>query len=206
MRVELTSNTYDIETMPGSFEEETTISMNFRGRTDNAQIPPHLLDKMKLLFDKDTLIEYFFKDKEPCSITLFGEGYGAKIQKGGNYIKDDVNFILFDVLVNGKWWLKRSALEQIAKDLNNAGFETSAIKADLSSRESILALIKHSLSFGNITNLINAAGVSPSQAPIEAVLKVDLYGTAVLMEEFGKVISEGGSAIMISSNSCFVIV
>jgi hypothetical protein len=49
---------------------------------------------------------------------LFGEGYGAKIQKGGNYIKDDVNFILFDVLVNGKWWLKRSALEQIAKDLN----------------------------------------------------------------------------------------
>ena len=118
MRVELTLDTYDVETMPGSFEEETTISMNFRGRTDNAQIPPHLLDKMKLLFDKDTLIEYFFKDKEPCSITLFGEGYGAKIQKGGNYIKDDVNFILFDVLVNGKWWLKRSALEQIAKDLN----------------------------------------------------------------------------------------
>lgn len=76
--------------------------------------------------------------------------------------------------------------EQIAKDLNNAGFETSAIKADLSSRKSIFALIKHSLSFGNITNLINAAGVSPSQAPIEAVLKVDLYGTAVLMEELGK--------------------
>ena len=118
MRVELTVNTHDVETMPDSYEEETIISMSFKGRTDNAQIPPHLLDKMKLLFNKDTLIEYFFKDKEPCPITLFGEGYGAKIQKGGNYIKDDVNFILFDVLVNGKWWLKRSALEQIAKDLN----------------------------------------------------------------------------------------
>ena len=97
--------------------------------------------------------------------------------------------------------LKLEYAEEIAKDLNNAGFETSAVAADLSSRESILALIEHSQKFGRITHLINAAGVSPSQAPIEAVLKVDLYGTAVLMEEFGKVIAEGGSAIMISSQS-----
>lgn len=97
--------------------------------------------------------------------------------------------------------LKLEYAEKIAKDLNNAGFETSAVAADLSSRKSILALIEHSQKFGKITHLINAAGVSPSQAPIEMVLKVDLYGTAVLMEEFGKVIAEGGSAIMISSQS-----
>ncbi|MBR1825419.1 MAG: SDR family oxidoreductase [Alphaproteobacteria bacterium] len=97
--------------------------------------------------------------------------------------------------------LKPEHAEAVAKDLNNAGFETSAVAADLSSRESILNLIRHSQNFGKITHLINAAGVSPSQAPIEAVLKVDLYGTAVLMEEFGKVIAEGGSAIMISSQS-----
>ena len=97
--------------------------------------------------------------------------------------------------------LKLEHAEQIAKELNNAGFETSAIGADLSSRESILALINHAKQFGNIKNLINVAGVSPSQAPIEAILKVDLYGTAVLMEEFGKVIAEGGSAVIISSQS-----
>ncbi len=91
--------------------------------------------------------------------------------------------------------------EAVAKDLNNAGFDTSAVKADLSSRDSILALIEHARKSGRITHLVNAAGVSPSQAPVEAVLKVDLYGTAVLMEEFGKVIAEGGSAIMISSQS-----
>ncbi|MBO7097102.1 MAG: SDR family oxidoreductase [Alphaproteobacteria bacterium] len=97
--------------------------------------------------------------------------------------------------------LRLEHAEEIAKNLNNAGFETSAVAADLSSRESILSLIEHSQKFGKITHLINAAGVSPSQAPIEMVLKVDLYGTAVLMEEFGKVIAEGGSAIMISSQS-----
>ena len=97
--------------------------------------------------------------------------------------------------------LRLEHAEEIAKNLNNAGFETSAVSADLSSRESILSLIEHSQKFGKITHLINAAGVSPSQAPIEMVLKVDLYGTAVLMEEFGKVIAEGGSAIMISSQS-----
>lgn len=91
--------------------------------------------------------------------------------------------------------------KMIAQDLYNAGYETSSVRADLSSRDSILALIEHATKYGKITNLINAAGVSPSQAPIEAVLKVDLYGTAVLIEEFGKVIAEGGSAIMISSQS-----
>jgi len=88
-----------------------------------------------------------------------------------------------------------------AKVLEDAGFETSAIAVDISSRESILKLIEHAKKFGNIQNLVNAAGVSPSQAPVEAILKVDLYGTAVLLEEFGKVIAEGGSGVVISSQS-----
>jgi len=88
-----------------------------------------------------------------------------------------------------------------AKVLEDAGFETSAIAVDISSRESILKLIEHAQKFGNIKNLVNAAGVSPSQAPVEAILKVDLYGTAVLLEEFGKVIAEGGSGVVISSQS-----
>ena len=88
-----------------------------------------------------------------------------------------------------------------AKVLEDSGFETSAIAVDISSRESILKLIEHAQKFGNIKNLVNAAGVSPSQAPVEAILKVDLYGTAVLLEEFGKVIAEGGSGVVISSQS-----
>ena len=88
-----------------------------------------------------------------------------------------------------------------AKILEDAGFEVSTITTDISSRESILKLIEHAQKFGSITNLINAAGVSPSQAPVSVILKVDLYGTAVLLEEFGKVITDGGSGIIISSQS-----
>ena len=88
-----------------------------------------------------------------------------------------------------------------AKVLEDAGFKTSTIAVDISSREAILKLIEHAQNFGNITNLVNAAGVSPSQAPVEAILKVDLYGTAVLLEEFGKIIAEGGSGVVISSQS-----
>lgn len=90
---------------------------------------------------------------------------------------------------------------EAAKTLYNAGFEVSSIQTDLGSRESIQELVKHACSFGNVTGLVCGAGVSPSQAPIELVLKVDLYGTSVLMEEFGKVIAKGGSAIIISSQS-----
>ena len=97
--------------------------------------------------------------------------------------------------------LKIEAAQAAAKTLEDAGFETSAFKADLASRDSILALIAHAQLFGPITNLVNAAGVSPSQASVETILKVDLYGTSVLLEEFGKVIAEGGSGIVISSQS-----
>ena len=91
--------------------------------------------------------------------------------------------------------------QAIAKTMNDAGFDVTAMEMDLSSRESILALIAEGQKYGPITMLVNAAGVSPSQAPVEAILKVDLYGTAVLLEEVGKVIAPGGTGVTISSQS-----
>lgn len=91
--------------------------------------------------------------------------------------------------------------ETISKTMNEAGFDTAPMEMDLSSRNSILNLIERAQSFGDVSMLVNAAGVSPSQAPIEAILKVDLYGTAVLLEEVGKVIAPGGVGVTISSQS-----
>lgn len=91
--------------------------------------------------------------------------------------------------------------QDISKIMNDAGFDTEAFEMDLFSRESILNLIAKAQEYGNISMLVNAAGVSPSQAPIEAILKVDLYGTAVLLEEVGKVIAHGGVGVTISSQS-----
>ena len=89
----------------------------------------------------------------------------------------------------------------IAKTMNEAGFDVEAVEMDLSSRASILNIIAEAQKYGEIKYLVNGAGVSPSQAPIEAILKVDLYGTAVLLEEVGKVIAEGGCGVTISSQS-----
>lgn len=89
----------------------------------------------------------------------------------------------------------------IARIMNEAGFDAEALEMDLSSRESIKKLIAKAQEYGDITMLVNAAGVSPSQAPVEAILKVDLYGTAVLLEEVGQVIKEGGVGVTISSQS-----
>ena len=91
--------------------------------------------------------------------------------------------------------------ETVAKIMNDAGYDVEPFEMDLSSRESIQAIIEKALEYGEIKYLVNAAGVSPSQAPIEAILKVDLYGTAVLLEEVGKVIAEGGAGVTISSQS-----
>lgn len=91
--------------------------------------------------------------------------------------------------------------ESVAEILTNAGFDTVTVECDLSSRESILNLIAEAQKYGEIAHLINSAGVSPSQASIEDVLKVDLYGTAVLLEEVRKVIKEGGTGVTISSQS-----
>lgn len=91
--------------------------------------------------------------------------------------------------------------QAIAKIMNDAGFDVVPMEMDLSSRTSIRNIIAEAQKYGDITMLVNAAGVSPSQAPIEAILKVDLYGTAVLLEEVGKVIAPGGVGVTISSQS-----
>ncbi len=96
---------------------------------------------------------------------------------------------------------KMENAEDIARIMNNAGFDTIPVEMDLSSRESILRLIAEARKYGEISMLVNAAGVSPSQASMETILKVDLYGTAVLLEEVGKVIKEGGVGVTISSQS-----
>ena len=89
----------------------------------------------------------------------------------------------------------------IAKIMNDAGFDVEPVEMDLASKESILKMIDIAKGYGPITNLINGAGVSPSQASIQTILNVDLYGTAVLLEEVGKVIARGGSGVTISSQS-----
>lgn len=91
----------------------------------------------------------------------------------------------------------------IGKVLEEAGFDVTTTVMDLSDRASIQAMVKKATSMGPVKYLVNGAGVSPSQASIETILKVDLYGTAVLLEEGGKVIEEGGAGIVISSQSGF---
>ena len=91
--------------------------------------------------------------------------------------------------------------QAIAKTMNDAGFDVVPVEMDLSSRASVQNIIAEAQKYGDITMLVNAAGVSPSQAPIEAILKVDLYGTAVLLEEVGQVIAPGGVGVTISSQS-----
>ena len=91
--------------------------------------------------------------------------------------------------------------EAVCKIMTDAGFDCTPFVADISSRESIRGIITECQKYGEIAYLVNAAGVSPSQAPVEAILKVDLYGTAVLLEEVGKVIKTGGVGVTISSQS-----
>lgn len=97
------------------------------------------------------------------------------------------------------WKLENA--KAIAKTMEEAGFDVVPFRVDISSRQTLLQLIDAAQEEGEITMFINAAGVSPSQAPIEQILKVDLYGTAILLEEFGKVIKEGGAGVTISSQS-----
>ncbi|MGN0033583.1 MAG: SDR family oxidoreductase [Candidatus Limimorpha sp.] len=94
-----------------------------------------------------------------------------------------------------------SNAETVCDTMNKAGFDTVPFEMDLASRESIRALIGEAQRCGDVSMLVNAAGVSPSQASIETILKVDLYGTAVLLEEVGKVIQAGGTGVTISSQS-----
>ncbi|WP_201754669.1 SDR family oxidoreductase [Pseudoflavonifractor sp. 60] len=102
------------------------------------------------------------------------------------------------IVIGDKRLEKAKNIETI---LTNAGFDAEATEMDLSSRVSIRHFIAEGQKFGPVTMLVNAAGVSPSQAPVETILKVDLYGTAVLLEEVGKIIAPGGVGVTISSQS-----
>lgn len=89
---------------------------------------------------------------------------------------------------------KKENAETIARIMNEAGFDVVPAEMDLAFRDSVRDLIAAARKYGDIGMLVNAAGVSPSQASVETILRVDLYGTAVLLEEVGKVIAEGGLA------------
>jgi NAD(P)-dependent dehydrogenase (short-subunit alcohol dehydrogenase family) len=117
---------------------------------------------------------------------LIGQAIARRVSSGKHVILAD---------------LRKENAEAAAKILSDAGFEVSTTIVDVSSRPSVHTLVELAVSVGNITGLIHAAGVSPSQAPKEAVLKVDLYGTALILEEFGNVIAEGGSGVVIASMS-----
>lgn len=91
--------------------------------------------------------------------------------------------------------------ENICAIMNSAGFDCIPFEMDLSDRNSIKSMITEAQKYGEIEMLVNGAGVSPSQASIEQILKVDLYGTAILLEEVGKVIMNGGTGVTISSQS-----
>ena len=97
--------------------------------------------------------------------------------------------------------LRQENAAAAAEVLSNAGFEVSTAIVDVSSRESIHKLVQTATALGDVTGVIHAAGVSPSQASPATILAVDLYGTAVLLEEFGNVIARGGAGVVIASMS-----
>lgn len=97
--------------------------------------------------------------------------------------------------------LLQANADTAAKVLSEAGFEVSTTIVDVSSRESVSALVNTATSIGNIGGLIHSAGVSPSQASPETILKVDLYGTALILELFGNAMAAGGSGVVIASQS-----
>src|SRR3984957_9791403 len=97
--------------------------------------------------------------------------------------------------------LRQENADMAAKVLSEAGFDVTTVTVDVSSRASVEALVEKASSLGDVHGVIHAAGVSPSQAAPETILKVDLYGTALVLEAFGKVIAEGGSAVVIASQS-----
>lgn len=97
--------------------------------------------------------------------------------------------------------LRLENAEAAATVLLDAGFEVTTAVVDVSSRESVQALVKLATTIGEVCAVIHAAGVSPSQAPVSTILRVDLYGTALVLEVFGNVIAAGGSAVVIASQS-----
>jgi NAD(P)-dependent dehydrogenase (short-subunit alcohol dehydrogenase family) len=97
--------------------------------------------------------------------------------------------------------LRSENADAAARTLSDAGFDVSTAGVDVSSRASVRALVERATGIGEIGGLVHAAGVSPSQASPQTILKVDLYGTALVLEEFGNVIARGGAGVVIASQS-----
>jgi NAD(P)-dependent dehydrogenase (short-subunit alcohol dehydrogenase family) len=97
--------------------------------------------------------------------------------------------------------LRQENADAAAKVLSDAGFEVSTAIVDVSSRESVHALVQTATALGDVTGVIHAAGVSPTQASPATILAVDLYGTALVLEEFGNVIAQGGAGVVIAPMS-----
>ena len=97
--------------------------------------------------------------------------------------------------------LRQDASDVAAKTLRDAGFDVSAKTVDVSSRASVHSLVEAATAIGDVSGVVHAAGVSPTQASPATILKVDLYGTALLLEEFGAIITRGGAAVVIASQS-----
>ena len=97
--------------------------------------------------------------------------------------------------------LRQDNANTAAEVMRNAGYEVSVATVDASSRQSVHALVETATGLGDVTGLIHAAGVSPTQASPAMILKVDLYGTALILEEFGNVIARGGAGVVIASQS-----
>src|SRR5688572_9307883 len=97
--------------------------------------------------------------------------------------------------------LKQENAAAAAKTLSEAGFDMSTATVDVSSRDSVDALVAKATALGDVFGLIHAAGVSPSQTSPETILKVDLYGTALVLEKFGNVIARGSAGVVIASQS-----
>lgn len=97
--------------------------------------------------------------------------------------------------------MRRENADAAAEVLGNAGYEVTATTVDVSSRTAVHTLVETATALGQISGLIHAAGVSPSQASPATILKVDLYGTALVLEEFGNVVARGGAGVVIASQS-----
>ena len=97
--------------------------------------------------------------------------------------------------------MRRDNANAAAEVLANAGYEVSVATVDASSRDAVHALVETATGLGDVTGLIHAAGVSPTQVSPATILKVDLYGTALVLEEFGNIIARGGAGVVIASQS-----
>ena len=97
--------------------------------------------------------------------------------------------------------LRAEQADAAARVLRNAGYTVSTTVVDVASRKSVQVLVQTATAIGDVVGVIHTAGVSPSQATPAAILKVDLYGTALVLEAFGAVISQGGSGVVIGSQS-----